>query len=94
MIVYSIMIFGAVLSFYWRAMLTSSLAKRVIVLPFDSMATLLTKSDFQIAINPGSADEDAFGLSTDPVWLEAWNDRIKPYLEDYRPYYGNKKLKS
>ena len=84
------MIFGTVLSFYWRAMLTSSLAKRVIVLPFDSMATLLTKSDFQIAINPKSADEDAFRLSTDPVWMEAWNDRIKPYLEDYKPYYGKK----
>jgi hypothetical protein len=32
----------------------------------------------------GSSYEDAFKLSTDPVWQEAWNDRIKDYLDDYR----------
>ena len=89
MIFFSIMIFGAVLYWYWEAMLISYLATRVIVLPFDGIATLLTKSDFQIAIMPGSGHEDAFKFSTDDIWQRAWKERIQPYLEDYRPYFSN-----
>ena len=70
-------------------MLISYLAARVIVLPFDDIATLLTKSDFQITLLAGSAQEDAFKLSKDDVWQRAWKERIEPYLEDYRTYYSN-----
>ena len=70
-------------------MLISYLAARVIVLPFDDIATLLTKSNFQISIIAGSTMEDHFKLTKDDVWQRAWKERIEPYLEDYRTYYSN-----
>ena len=78
---------GALLYWHWEAMLISYLATRVIVLPFDGVPGLLT-TPFQIALNPGSSYEDAFKTSQDPFWQEAWNERIKPYLDDYRPFAG------
>ena len=70
-------------------MLISYLATSVIVLPFDGIASMLTKSrSFRIAVMPGSGHEDAFKFSKDPVWQEAWTDRIEPYLEFYRPYFS------
>ena len=69
-------------------MLISYLATKVIVLPFDGVAGLLT-TPFKIALLPGTSFEDAFKTSTDPTWQEAWTGRIQPYLDDYRPYAGN-----
>ena len=64
-------------------MLISYLATKVIVLPFDGVAGLLT-TPFKIALKPGTSYEDAFKTSTDPTWQQAWTGRIQPYLEDYR----------
>ena len=69
---------------HWEAMLISYLATRVTVLPFYTLTGLLKTSDFRIALNPGSSYEDAFKLSKDPTWQEAWINRIQPYLDDYR----------
>ena len=84
------MVFSALIYWNWEAMLISYLATSVIVLPFDSIATMLTKSsNFKIAVMPGSGQEDAFKLSKDPIWQEAWTERLEPYLEFYKPYYSN-----
>ena len=64
----------------------SYLATRVVVLPFQGIKTLLDQSDFRIMLQPDTAYEDAFKLSTDPVWSEAWNSRIKSDLNDYEGY--------
>ena len=71
-------------------MLISYLATKVIVLPFDGVAGLLT-TPFKIALKPGTSYEDAFKTSTDPTWQQAWTGRIQPYLEDYRQviYYNH-----
>ena len=69
-------------------MLISYLATKVIVLPFDGVAGLLT-TPFKIAIQPGTSNEDAFKTSTDPTWQQAWIDRIQPYLDYYKKYPGN-----
>ncbi len=81
--------FGCILIYWhWEAMLISYLATRVIVLPFQGIKSLLDQSAFRIALNPGTSYEDAFKLSKDPVWQEAWNTRIKDNLEEYKPYRG------
>ena len=91
--IYRIMIFGAVLYWHWEAMLISYLATRVITLPFNGIETLLSQSDFNIALNPGTSYEDSFKISTDPVWQAAWIGRIQPYLEEYIPMFGKEKGK-
>ncbi len=40
----------------------------------------------RLGLMPGSAYEDAFKLSNDPVWIEIYNSRVQPYLEDYQSY--------
>jgi hypothetical protein len=74
---------GTFIYWHWEAMLISFLATRVITLPFTSIKELLDKSDFLIAVNPGTSYEDAFKLSTDPLWQDAWQNRIRDYLDDY-----------
>ena len=64
-------------------MLISYLATRKIVLPFNNIPELVSKSSFRIALTTGSSYEDAFKTSRDPDWMVAWTDRIQPYLEDY-----------
>ena len=71
-------------------MLISYLATSSIVIPFDSIATMLrTSNTFKIEVKPGSSHEDDFKLSKDPIWQEAWTDRIEPFLEFYKPYFSN-----
>ena len=72
----------------WEAMLISYLARRVINVPFDGISTLVTTTDFKITLMPGTSIEDSFKTSTDPLWQKAWTDRIEPFLDEYKPYYG------
>ena len=67
-------------------MLISYLAQRVITLPFDSVKSLLEKSDFNIGVAAGSAMEDIFKFSNDPDFQRAYKERIEPYLDRYKPY--------
>ena len=80
--------FGFLLYLLWEAMLISYLAKRVINIPFNDVSTLVTKTDFKITVRQGTSYEDAFKTATDPFWQKAWIDRVEPFLQDYRPYYG------
>ena len=82
------MAFGFLLYLLWEAMLISYLARRVINIPFNDISTLVTKTDFKIAVALGTSYEDAFKTATDPFWQKAWIDRVEPFLQDYKPYYG------
>ena len=84
--------FGFLLYLQWEAMLISYLAKRVVSVPFDGISSLVTKTDYKIALRPGSYPEDVFKTATDPIWQKAWKERVEPYLEDYKPYYGRLKI--
>ena len=64
-------------------MLISYLATRKIVLPFNSVEELVKKSDYKIAIIPGTNAENVFKYSSDELWQKAWNERIEPYLQNY-----------
>ena len=80
---FSIIISGLLLYIMWEAMLVTYLATRFTVLPFDGIATLVKNSNFKIAVSPGTSQNDAFKLSTDPLWMEAWQQRIEPFQEGY-----------
>ena len=77
------MIFSVVLYYNWEAMLVSYLAARFVSLPFTSIETLLSDTSYKIFIEPGSYAQTSFEKAIDPTWQAAWNERIKPNLEDY-----------
>ena len=64
-------------------MLISYLATRITVLPFYSIETLIKNTDYKIAMLPGSSYEDSFRYTTNPVWKQAFKQRIEPYLDQY-----------
>ena len=86
---FSIIISGLLLYIMWEAMLVTYLATRFTVLPFDGIATLVKNSNFKIAVSPGTSQNDAFKLSTDPLWKEAWQQRIEPFQEGYSAIPSN-----
>ena len=64
-------------------MLISELSERRVKLPFDSIETLLSNSDYKIGVMPGYYNEEFFKTSSDPIIQRAWIERIQPYLDDY-----------
>ena len=61
---------------HWEAMLISYLATRVIVMPFNNIADLVTNTDFKIYVQPGTSHEDTFKLSKNIHWQTAWTQRF------------------
>ena len=80
------MLFGFLLYLQWDAMLITYLSTRAMVLPFDNLISILEKSSHQIAVLPGTAFEDTFKASNDPLYQKAWNERILPNMDLYRSY--------
>ena len=56
-------------------------------MPFTNIRGLVENSDFKIALIKGTAFEDAFKLSTDPIWQKAYSERIEPYFDQYEPFF-------
>ena len=85
------MIFSVVLYYNWEAMLVSYLAARFVSLPFTSIETLISDTNYKIFIEPGTYAQTSFERSINPTWQAAWSERIKPNLEDYTTelYTGN-----
>ena len=85
------MIFSVVLYYNWEAMLVSYLAARFVSLPFTSIETLLSDTNYKIFIEPGTYAQTSFETAINPTWQTAWSERIKPNLEDYTTelYTGN-----
>ena len=80
---YSLLFFGTLMYLHWEAMLISYLSTRVTVLPFNNIPELISQSQFRIVLTPGSSYEDDFKTATDPDWVIAWNDRVKPHLDEF-----------
>lgn len=80
------MTFGLLINLAWQANLISYLTISKLFLPFTNFESLVQTSDFQIAIVPGSSDEDMFKLSLNPVYQRAWKERIEPNMEEYKEY--------
>ena len=78
----SLLFFGTMIFWHWEAMLISFLATRVILLPFKDIPDLVANTQFRIILRPGTAFEDAFKTSPDPIWQAAWTDRVQPYLDE------------
>ena len=84
------MTFGLLINLAWQANLISYLTISKLFLPFTNFESLIKTSDFQIAIVPGSSDEDMFKLSLNPIYQRAWKERIEPNMEEYEEYdYSN-----
>ena len=84
------MTFGLLINLAWQANLISYLTISKLFLPFTNFESLIKTSDFQIAIVPGSSDEDMFKLSLNPIYQRAWKERIEPNMEEYQEYdYSN-----
>ena len=82
------MIFSVMFHYMWEAMLVSYLAATIIVLPFDSIQTLMSQSDFKVAVQPGTYQQSVFEDSLDPIWQAAWKERAEPYMDLYKSYYS------
>ena len=80
------MTFGLLINLAWQANLISYLIISKLFLPFTNFESLVKTSDFQIAIVPGSSDEDMFKLSLNPIYQRAWKERIEPNMEEYKEY--------
>ena len=80
------MTFGLLINLAWQANLISYLTISKLFLPFTNFESLIKTSDFQIAIVPGSSDEDMFKLSLNPIYQRAWKERIEPNMEEYKEY--------
>ena len=51
------------------------------------MRGLVENSDFKIGLIKGTSIEDSFKVSTDPIWQKAYSERIKPFLDQFAPFY-------
>ena len=80
------MTFGLLINLAWQANLISYLTISKLFLPFTNFESLVKTSDFQIAIVPGSSDEDMFKLSLNPIYQRAWKEKIEPNMEEYKEY--------
>ena len=83
------MIFGWLINTSWNAILISYLSIQKTNLPFNNLETLLSLTSNKIALLPGSAEEDEFRYSTDPLMQRAWTERIEPYLDEFHTISGN-----
>ena len=83
------MIFGLLINTTWNAILISYLSIQKTNLPFNNLETLLSLTSNKIALLPGSAEEDEFRYSTDPLMQRAWTERIEPYLDEFQTFSGN-----
>ena len=67
-------------------MLITYLSTRKITMPFTSFTELYLHTNFKVVVLPYSADEDFFKYSTDPIIQKIYEERIKPYLQEYLDY--------
>ena len=80
---YSILVASALIFWHWEAMLVSYLATRKTVLPFSNLAEMYFNTEFRLALIPSTTYEDNFKYSTDPLFQNIYNERLKPHLPEY-----------
>ena len=71
---------------FWKARLISNLTKRVTILPFTSIETLVTDSDYKLGTAPGSAQMDFLQHSSNPIHKLAWKERMEPNMDAYEGF--------
>ena len=75
--------FGILIFWHWEAFLISYLASRVIVLPFYDFFDLVQNSDYRMTMKYEGYPEDIFKFSTDPLFIYAYETKIKPYKQEF-----------
>ena len=81
------MLIAATLIYYlWEAMLVTYLSSRKTILPFNTIEEMYLNTNFRLALIPNTAYEDDFKYSSDPLFQKIYEERIKPYLQEYMEY--------
>ena len=65
----SLLVFGLLTYYYWEAMLISYLSTRFVVLPFNNIPELISRTNFKISLFPGSSLMDSFS----PFLTSGWS---------------------
>ena len=76
----------AFIFYYWQAILITYLTSRKMTMPFSTIEDLYHKTNFRLALIPNSAHEDDFKYSLDPIYKKIYEERVKPYLQEYLNY--------
>ena len=84
----TLMFAGLVVYQYWEASLESMLAIRKPDIPFKSLEGLFQNSKYHLITAKGTVYIDQFKYSKDPFHIKVWNEKMKPY-EDEFPFYEN-----
>ena len=71
---------------HWEVMFLTFLAIDKINFPFYDIKSLLSNTNYQIVLLPGSSNEDYFRMSEDEILQKAWKQRIEPNLDEYKKY--------
>ena len=83
------MLFGSLFYYYWTATLVSYLTTQKTILPFEDIPSMLSNTDFQIALQSGTSHQVLFEFSNEPTRIEAWEYRIKQHLDFVTPYFDD-----
>lgn len=75
---------------HWEAEIYVYLSARKIVLPFNTMQDLLTNTDMKVMTFLGTTCSNAFEFSNESDRVRIWHERMKPNLEIYYEYGGNR----
>ena len=78
---------AAILIYYhWEAMLVSYLSTRKTIMPFSTLSELYHGTDLRVAVRPSTSWEDNFRYSSDEIFLKIYEERIKPYRDEYQQF--------
>ena len=57
--------------------------------PFHDIQSLVSNTNYKIAINVGSSNENWFKQSKNEFSQKAWQERIEPFLDDFAKFNHN-----
>lgn len=81
---------GTFLSWSFNGDLISALLNQVVILPFTDIQSLLRNTNYLISVIPDSTFEERFKSSKDMHDQIAYQERIKPFLDDFTKAYEGK----
>ena len=77
----SVLIGGMLIYYHWEAQLTSHLASKKAILPFNNLEELSQSSKFKLLLSRGTSHWDYFKNSDDPVIKQIWREMVEPFLD-------------
>ena len=82
----SVLLAGILFYYYWESSLYSFLATRRSYLPFRSLNDLDKTSQYKLLTPKGTFLLDLFRYSNDPLYKKVWEEKMKPYVDEFPLY--------